>query len=87
MRGGLGDVKCKKFLGKVLEETLEPIRARRHELEQDIPAVYAILQQGSADAREVAAATLAEVKDAMRINYFDDAELVAEQAKRFGGNR
>lgn len=80
-------MKCKKFLGKVLEETLEPIRARRHELEQDIPAVYAILQQGSADAREVAAATLAEVKDAMRINYFDDAELVAEQAKRFGGNR
>lgn len=83
MRGGLGDVKCKKFLGKVLDETLEPIRARRHELEQDIPAVYDILRTGSEQAAAVAAQTLAEVKQAMRIDYFADSDLIAEQAKRF----
>jgi len=85
MRGGLGDVKCKKFLQNVLEETLAPIRARRHELEQDIPAVYDVLHEGSAAAREVAAATLADVKRAMRIDYFDDAELIAAQAARYRG--
>lgn len=79
-RGGLGDVKCKKLLTKVLEETLEPIRARRAEYERDIPAVYDILRQGTAVAREVAGATLGEMKEAMRINYFDDAELIAAQA-------
>lgn len=83
MRGGLGDVKCKKFLGKVLDETLEPIRARRHELERDIPAVYDILRTGSEQAAAVAAQTLAEVKQAMRIDYFADSDLIAEQAKRF----
>ena len=82
-RGGLGDVKCKKLLGNVLEETLEPIRARRKELEKDIPSVYAILEEGCAHAREVAEQTLHEVKDAMKINYFDDAALIAEQSERF----
>jgi tryptophanyl-tRNA synthetase len=83
MRGGLGDVKCKKFLTKVLEETLEPIRARRAEYEKDIPAVYDILRAGCEAARATANATLHEMKDAMRINYFDDAELVAEQAREY----
>lgn len=86
-RGGLGDVKCKNFLREVLEGTLAPIRARRHELEQDIPGVYRILQEGSETAREMAAATLAEVKAAMRIDYFADAELIAEQSKRFREGR
>jgi tryptophanyl-tRNA synthetase len=85
MRGGLGDVKCKKFLQNVLEETLAPIRARRHELERDIPAVYDVLREGSAAARDTAAATLADVKRAMRIDYFDDAELIAAQAARYRG--
>ena len=83
MRGGLGDVKCKKFLTNVLEKTLEPIRVRRHELEQDIPAVYDVLRRGSEEARAVAAATLAEMKDAMRINYFSDAELIAAQSEKY----
>ena len=83
MRGGLGDVKCKKFLTRVLEETLEPIRARRHELEQDIPAVYDILRRGSEQARAVAAQTLEECKNAMRINYFSDEELIAAQSERY----
>jgi tryptophanyl-tRNA synthetase len=83
-RGGLGDVKCKKFLNEIMQETLEPIRVRRHELEKDIPAIYEILKKGSAVAREVAAQTLSEVKAAMKINYFDDATLIAEQAKKYG---
>ncbi|HBH09789.1 MAG TPA: tryptophan--tRNA ligase, partial [Rikenellaceae bacterium] len=82
-RGGLGDVKVKKFLEKILNEELEPIRARRKEYEKDIPAVYDILKKGSDDARAAAAATLDEVKKAMKIDYFDDKELIAEQAKRF----
>lgn len=83
MRGGLGDVKCKKFLEKVLNETLEPIRARRLEFQKDIPAVYDMLHRGCEDARAVAADTLADVRRAMKINYFDDEALIAEQAKRF----
>ena len=83
MRGGLGDVKCKRFLEKVLNETLEPIRARRKEFEKDIPAIYEILRKGSEAAREVAADTLSDVRRAMKINYFDDAELIAEQARRY----
>ena len=83
MRGGLGDMKCKKFLIKVLHDRLEPIRARRHEYEQDIPEVYNILKKGSEAAREVAAQTLHEMKDAMKINYFDDAALIAEQAAKY----
>ena len=71
-RGGLGDMKCKKFLLNVLNDRLEPIRARRAVYEQDIPAVYEILRKGSLSAREVAARTLHEMKDAMGINYFDE---------------
>jgi len=70
-RGGLGDVKVKKFLYAVLMEELEPIQARRHELEKDIPAVMEILREGSVKAREVAAQTLSEVKHAMKIDYFE----------------
>ena len=82
-RGGLGDMKVKKFLGSVLEEELAPIRARRAELEKDIPAIYEILRKGTAKARAVAAQTLHEVREAMRINYFDDPSLIEEQARRF----
>ena len=70
-RGGLGDVKVKKFLYSVLMENLSPIQARRKELEKDIPAIMEILHQGSIRAREVAAQTLAEVKHAMQIDYFE----------------
>ncbi len=82
-RGGLGDVKCKKLLIAVLEEMLEPIRARRKEWEQKIEEVYAILERGTAEARATAAATLNDVREAMRINYFEDKELIAEQAERY----
>lgn len=84
-RGGLGDMKCKKFLTKVLNSRLEPIRRRRHEFEKDIPEVYNILKKGSESAREVAAQTLHEVREAMRINYFDDAGLIREQAEKYAG--
>ena len=83
-RGGLGDVKVKKFLNKVLEEELAPIRDRRKELEKDIPAIYDILNEGTKAAKEVAEQTLAEVKAAMKINYFDDQALILEQAERYG---
>ena len=83
-RGGLGDVKVKKFLNAILEELLAPIRARRKEAEQDIPEVYNILKRGSMQAREVAAQTLSEVRRAMKIDYFNDAELIREQSRRFG---
>ncbi|MDR0988065.1 MAG: tryptophan--tRNA ligase [Prevotellaceae bacterium] len=82
-RGGLGDVKVKRFLTAILQETLEPIRTRRKAFEQDIPAVYDMLRKGCEAAREAAAATLDDVRRAMKINYFDDAELIAQQAKRF----
>ena len=82
-RGGLGDVKIKKFLNNVLQEELNPIRARRKEFEKDIPMVYDILKKGSEAAREAAAQTLSEVKSAMRINYFDDAELIKAQAEKY----
>lgn len=84
-RGGLGDVKIKKFLNSVLQEELAPIRARRAAFEKDIPAVYEILREGSDAAREVAAQTLAEVKRAMHINYFDDAELIRIQSEKYNG--
>lgn len=83
-RGGLGDVKVKRFLNQVLQEELEPIRVRRKEYEQNIPEVYRILKEGSIKAQRAAAATLAEVKAAMKINYFDDQELIQAQAQRFG---
>ncbi|MBP3233959.1 MAG: tryptophan--tRNA ligase [Eubacterium sp.] len=82
-RGGLGDVKCKKFLLNVINKELAPIRARRAEFEKDIPAVYDILRKGTDVAREMAAQTLSEVKAAMRINYFDDAALIQGQQDRF----
>lgn len=82
-RGGLGDMKVKKFLNNILQEELAPIRARRAEFEKDIPAVYEMLRKGCEEARAVAAQTLSDVRRAMKINYFDDAELIAEQAKRF----
>ena len=82
-RGGLGDVKIKKFLNAVLQEELAPIRARRAEFEKDIPMVYDILKKGSEVAREHAAATMAEVKSAMKINYFDDVELIRMQSEKY----
>ena len=84
--GGLGDVMCKNFLYEVLEDTLAPIRERRAKFEKDIPYVYEILRKGSEAAREVAAQTLAEVKRAMKINYFDPGvldELIAEQSEKY----
>ena len=84
-RGGLGDVKVKKFLIAILEEELAPIRARRKEWEQNIPAVYRLLEEGCAAARAVASDTLADVRRAMKINYFEDKELIEEQARRFRG--
>ena len=82
-RGGLGDMKCKKFLNQVLNQFLEPMRQRRHELEQDIPEIYNILKRGTEQAREVAAQTMAEVRHAMRIDYFSDAELIRQQTEAF----
>ena len=82
-RGGLGDMKVKGFLNSIMQETLEPIRNRRKEFEKDIPAIYEMLKKGCDAAREVAAATLDDVRKAMKINYFDDAELIAEQVKKF----
>ena len=84
--GGLGDVMCKNFLAAVLNDTLEPIRRRRRELEQDIPYVYEVLRKGSETARAAAAETLAAVKRAMKINYFDPGvlkELIAEQTEKY----
>ncbi len=82
-RGGLGDVKVKKFLNNVMQEELEPIRNRRKELEKDIPAIYEILKKGTETAREEAAKTLAEVKQNMKINYFDDVDLINEQSRKY----
>ena len=82
-RGGLGDVKVKRFLNAVLQEELEPIRARRKKWEKDISGVYEILKKGTERAREVAAYTLADVKAAMKINYFDTAEWLDEQVKKY----
>ncbi len=82
-RGGLGDVKLKKLLINVLEDELAPIRARRAEYEKDIPGVYDILKKGTEVAREAAAKTMSEVKAAMKINYFDDAELIKAQAEKY----
>lgn len=84
-RGGLGDMKVKGFLNSIMQETLEPIRNRRKEFEKDIPAIYDMLKKGCDAAREVAAATLDDVRKAMKINYFDDAKLIEEQVKKFSG--
>ena len=85
-RGGLGDVKVKKFLNNVIQSELAPIRARRKEFEKDIPYVYEVLKKGSEAAEAVAAETLADVKRAMRINYFEDRALIEEQSKRYSEN-
>ena len=84
--GGLGDVMIKNFLTEVLNDTLEPIRQRRKALEQDLPYVYDVLRQGTEAARAKAAQTLADVKKAMRINYFDPGvleELIREQSEKY----
>lgn len=86
-RGGLGDVKVKRFLNAIMQETLEPIRNRRKEFSKDIPAIYKMLQEGCEVARAAAAETLADVKKAMKINYFDDKELIEEQVKRFASSQ
>ena len=83
-RGGLGDMKCKKLLMNILQDTLEPIRQRRAEFERDIPAVYDILKQGCEKAREAAVETMDEVRRAMKLNYFEDAALISSQSERFG---
>ena len=82
-RGGLGDGTCKKFLFNIMESILQPIREKRHEYEQNIPAVYEILRKGSETARAEAAKTLADVRKAMQIDYFDDADLIAEHTKKY----
>ncbi len=82
-RGGLGDVKVKKFLNRVMQEELSPVRARRAEYEKNIESVYEILKTGSEKAKETAAATLHEVKHAMRIDYFDDPTFLGEQRNKF----
>ena len=84
--GGLGDVMCKNFLFAVLEDTLAPIRERRAKFEKDIPYVYEVLRKGTEAAREVASRTLADVKRAMKINYFDPGvldALIAEQSEKY----
>jgi len=83
VRGGLGDMKVKKFLNNVMQEILEPVRSRRKELEKDIPAVYDVFKKGSDIARETAAQTLSEVKSAMKINYFEDQVLIQAQSEKY----
>jgi tryptophanyl-tRNA synthetase len=82
-RGGLGDVKVKKFLNNVMQEELSPIRARRKEYENRIDDVYDILKKGSETAKAEAEKTLAEVKHAMKIDYFDTPEFLEEQVEKF----
>jgi tryptophanyl-tRNA synthetase len=82
-RGGLGDMKVKMFLNSILQEELNPIRARRKELEKDIEEIYRILKKGSDEARKTAAQTLADVRRSMKIDYFDDADLIKEQAAKY----
>ena len=82
-RGGLGDVKVKKFLNNVIQEELSPIRARRKEYEKDIEGVYEILKKGTEVAQERASQTLSEVKHAMKIDYFEDPEFLSEQIKKY----
>lgn len=77
-RGGLGDVKVKKFLNNVLQAELAPIRERRKMWEQKLPDVYDILKEGSKKARETAAKTLEDVRRSMKIDYFDNDNLLKE---------
>ena len=78
-------MKVKRFLEGVLQETLEPIRTRRKEFQKDIPYVYEVLRKGSEVARETAEQTLQEVRNAMKINYFDDLDLIREQSEKYQG--
>ena len=82
-RGGIGDMKCKKMLMQVINRMLDPIRERRREYEQDIPEIFNILRRGSDAAREAAVQTMDEVRNAMRINYFSDANLIKEQSEKY----
>ncbi|MGI5888303.1 MAG: tryptophan--tRNA ligase [Oscillospiraceae bacterium] len=82
-RGGLGDVKVKKFLNNVLQTTLRPIRERRREFEKDIPGVYSVLKKGTENARIESADTLSQVKHAMKIDYFEDKDLIREQSEYY----
>ena len=82
-RGGLGDVTVKRFLVKVLNDVLEPIRQRRHEFEKDIASVYCILEEGTAKAREAAAKIAFRARRAMGINYFEDKKHIEKQQKAF----
>ncbi len=82
--GGIGDGNCKKFLNTIINNMLEPMRQRRQEFEKDIPEIYNILRKGTEKARETAAQTMDEVRHAMRIDYFNDVELIRQQAERFG---
>ena len=80
-------MKCKKFLNTIINNMLEPMRQRRHEYEKDIPEIYNILRRGTEKARETAAQTMSEVRHAMRIDYFDDAELIRRQAEHYAGGK
>ena len=82
-RGGLGDVKIKKFLNNILQKELSPIREKRKHYEQNIPEIFDMLLKGSEDAREVGAETLKKVKSAMGINYFEDVELISKQQQKY----
>ena len=82
-RGGLGDMKCKKFLNEVLQQFLAPMRERRREFEKDIPGVYEMLRKGTEQAREVACQTMSEVRQAMKIDYFNDTELIRQHTEMF----
>lgn len=81
--GGIGDMKCKKLLNNVLNKMLDPIRQRRHEFEQDIPEIFNLLKKGCEKAREDAARTMDEIHGAMRIDYFNDTELIRQQSEKF----
>ncbi|MCR4946230.1 MAG: tryptophan--tRNA ligase [Lachnospiraceae bacterium] len=82
-RGGLGDVAVKKFLQKVLNAELAPIREKRHYWEKHITDVYDILKKGTDEARKVASQTLSDVRNSMKINYFEDAALIAEHVDKY----
>lgn len=82
-RGGLGDVKIKRFLNSIIQEELAPIRARRKELEKNIPAVYKILEEGTKKAQEIGQKKIEEVRRAMRINYFEDEDLIKKHTEKY----
>ncbi len=86
-RGGLGDIKCKKFLFAVLEDVLTPIRERRKYYEDRLDEVYNILLNGSKKANEVANKTLEKVKKAMKIDYFSDSSFIQEMKNKFSTNK